>query len=68
MIAYGASRYALARGDRKEAEELYYLITWCLEYCRRQINAGGVVASDSDEPGRTFPIRRCKSVHIIPVL
>lgn len=55
MIAYGASRYALARGDRKEAEELWPLITWCLEYCRRQINADGVVASDSDELEGRFP-------------
>lgn len=55
MIAYGASRYALARGDRKEAEELWPLITWCLEYCKRQINDEGVVASDSDELEGRFP-------------
>ncbi len=55
MIAYGASRYALAKGDRKEAEELWPLIEWCLEYCRRQINAEGVVASDSDELEGRFP-------------
>ncbi|MDE5674628.1 MAG: hypothetical protein K2I44_04710, partial [Muribaculaceae bacterium] len=55
MIAYGASRYALARGDRAEAEELWNLVEWCLEYCRRQINADGVVASDSDELEGRFP-------------
>lgn len=55
MIAYGASRYALARGSRDEAEELWPLIEWCLEYCRRQINSDGVVASDSDELEGRFP-------------
>lgn len=55
MIAYGASRYALARGDRGEAEELWPLITWCLEYCKRKLNRDGVVASDSDELEGRFP-------------
>lgn len=55
MIAYGASRYALARGNREEAEELWPLITWCLEYCRRNLNEGGVVASDADELENRFP-------------
>jgi hypothetical protein len=55
MIAYGASRFALAYGDRKTAEELWPLISWCLEYCKRKINAGGVVASDSDELEGRFP-------------
>lgn len=55
MIAYGASRYALARGDKKEAEELWPLIEWCLEYCQRQINADGVVASNTDELEFRFP-------------
>ncbi|MGL5546729.1 MAG: hypothetical protein ACRDCS_06975, partial [Tannerellaceae bacterium] len=49
MIAYGAARYALARGDRKEAQQLWPLISWCLEYCKRNLNSEGVVASDSDE-------------------
>lgn len=49
MCAYGAARYALARADRQEAEELWPFIVWCLEYCRRQVNADGVVCSDSDE-------------------
>jgi len=46
MIAYGAGRFALAYGDRKTGEELWRLISWCLEYCRRKVNANGVVASD----------------------
>lgn len=49
MIACGAARYALARGDRAEAAELWPLVEWCLEYCRRQLTADGVVASDTDE-------------------
>ena len=55
MIAYGASRFALAYGDRPTAEELWKLISWCLEYCRRKIDADGVVASDSDELEGRFP-------------
>lgn len=55
MIAYGASRYALARASKEEAKELWPLIEWCLEYCRRQLNEGGVVASDSDELENRFP-------------
>ena len=54
MIAYGAARYALARGDMAEARELWPLIQWCLEYCRRQINEDGVVASDTDELENRF--------------
>ena len=55
MVAYGAARYALARGDKGEAEELWPLIEWCLEYCRRNLNDKGVVASDSDELEGRFP-------------
>ena len=55
MIAYGAARYALARGNKQEAETLWPLIEWCLEYCRRQLNEQGVVASDSDELEGRFP-------------
>jgi hypothetical protein len=55
MIAYGAARYALARGDRREAEELWTLIEWCLEYCRRRVNDEGAVISDSDELEGRFP-------------
>ena len=49
MIAYGAAHFAMATGDKNVAEELWPLIEWCLEYCNRQLNEGGVVASDSDE-------------------
>src|SRR5579872_236001 len=55
MVAYGAARFALAYGDRRTGEELWKLITWCLEYCRRRINSGGVVASESDELEGRFP-------------
>ncbi len=55
MIAYGASRFALALGDKKSAEELWPLIEWCIEYSRRKINADGVVSSDSDELEGRFP-------------
>jgi hypothetical protein len=55
MIAYGASRYALTRGSKAEAEELWPLIEWCLEYSRRQINDKGVVKSDRDELEGRFP-------------
>lgn len=55
MIAYGASRYALASGNEQEAEELWPLISWCLEYCRRKLNKEGVVCSDSDELEGRFP-------------
>ena len=55
MIAYGASRYALARGDKGEAEQLWPLIEWTLEYCHRKLNKEGVVTSDSDELEGRFP-------------
>jgi hypothetical protein len=55
MIAYGAARFALAAGDRAAAEELWPLITWCLEYLKRQVTAEGVIASDSDELENRFP-------------
>ena len=55
MIAYGAARYALARADKEEAEQLWPLIEWCLEFSNRKINADGVVASDSDELEGRFP-------------
>lgn len=55
MIAYGASRFALSLGEKEAAEEIWPLIEWCLEYCRRKINADGVVSSDSDELEGRFP-------------
>lgn len=55
MIAYGASRFALAYGDKETANELWPLIEWCLEYSRRKTDARGVIASDSDELEGRFP-------------
>jgi hypothetical protein len=55
MIAYGASRFALAVGDKDAAEEIWPLIEWCIEYSRRKINKDGVVSSDSDELEGRFP-------------
>ena len=54
MIAYGASRYALALSDMATARELWPLIRWCLEYCNRKLNEGGVVESDADELENRF--------------
>ena len=55
MIAYGAARYALVKGNIAEAEKLWPLIEWCLEYCRLKLNSDGVVTSDSDELEGRFP-------------
>lgn len=49
MIAYGATQFVLAYGNKETAEEFWPLIKWCLEYCRRQLNEEGVVKSESDE-------------------
>jgi len=55
MIAYGASRFALASGNIDIAKELWPLIEYCLEFSRRKINPDGVVNSDSDELEGRFP-------------
>jgi hypothetical protein len=55
MIAYGASRYALTYGSVDSAKVLWPLISWCLEYSSRHINAQGVVESKSDELEGRFP-------------
>ena len=55
MIAYGAGRFALALGNKEEALKLWPLITWCLEFCHRNLNENGVVLSDSDELENRFP-------------
>lgn len=55
MLAYGASRYCLERGDREIAKEVWPLIEWCLEYCHRRINKNGVVASEGDELEHRLP-------------
>jgi hypothetical protein len=55
MIAYGASRYALANGNVDSAKVLWPLIEWCLEYLKRKLNSSGVVSSNSDELEGRFP-------------
>ncbi|WP_114938859.1 hypothetical protein [Mucilaginibacter endophyticus] len=55
MIAYGASRFALAYGKIDSARKLWPLITWCLEYSRRHISQEDVVTSDADELEGRFP-------------
>lgn len=55
MIAYGASRYALATGNIDSARKLWPLIEWCLEYSKRKMNSEGVVTSDKDELEGRFP-------------
>ncbi|MEN8123223.1 MAG: hypothetical protein ABFS35_22990 [Bacteroidota bacterium] len=55
MIAYGASRFALAYSNKETAKELLPLIKWSLEYCELQMLPEGVIASDSDELEGRFP-------------
>ncbi len=55
MVAYGASRYALAAGSPQQAKQLLPLINWCLAYNERQATKDGVIASDSDELENRFP-------------
>ncbi|WP_340679878.1 hypothetical protein [Paraglaciecola sp.] len=55
MIAYGASRYALAIADKAQATELLPLIDWCLDFSFNKITKDGVIASDSDELEGRFP-------------
>jgi hypothetical protein len=55
MIAYGASRFALAYADVQQATSLAPLIDWCIAYSYQQLTADGVIASDSDELEGRFP-------------
>ena len=55
MLAYGASRFALAYGRKETAKALLPLIKWCLSYCEVKLLPEGVVASDSDELEGRFP-------------
>ena len=55
MIAYGASRFSLAYGNRGIAQEFWPLIRWCLAYLEKQKGPDGVIASDSDELEGRFP-------------
>ncbi len=58
MLAYGASRFALASGDKVLAQTEWPLVAWCLEYCRRKVDTNGVVESDADELENRFPSGR----------
>lgn len=55
MYAYGASRFLLAYGNKKVAEELWPAIEWSLEYNRRRKTSEGVIASESDEMEGRLP-------------
>jgi hypothetical protein len=55
MIAYGASRFALASGKPEIARELWPLIKWCFEYLDTKLTGEGVIASDNDELEGRFP-------------
>ncbi|MCG9731249.1 hypothetical protein L1D44_15740 [Shewanella sp. Isolate13] len=55
MIAYGASRFALAYGDKQEAKALLPLIDWCIDFSFAKQTDEGVIASDSDELEGRFP-------------
>lgn len=55
MYAYGAALFALALGDTDVAAELWPAVVWCLNYCEKQKNNDGVIASDSDELEGRFP-------------
>ena len=49
MIAYGASHFLLASGNRQYADTLWPLLDWALRYCEQKKNAAGVIESDADE-------------------
>jgi len=55
MIAFGASQYALLLGNKEKALEIWPLIEWCLEYCKRRLNEQGVVMSTTDEMEGRIP-------------
>ena len=55
MVAYGATRFALALGRTDTAHKLWPLIEWCLACCKHYLNGEGVVTSDSDELENRFP-------------
>jgi len=55
MIAYGASRFALAYGQKAQAKSLLPLIDWCIAFSYKKMSKSGVIASDSDELEGRFP-------------
>lgn len=55
MYLYGGASFALACGDEEKVRRLWPKLKWCAEYCRRRLNAQGVVESDTDELEGRFP-------------
>jgi hypothetical protein len=55
MYLSGTARFLLGLGDAAVARELWPALVWTAEYCQRQTNAHGVIASDCDELERRFP-------------
>lgn len=55
MIAYGATHFVLATGNKRYADTLWPLIQWALDYSEQKKNAAGVIASDADELEGRFP-------------
>jgi hypothetical protein len=55
MIAYGATHFLLASGDKAKAQEIWPLIDWCLQYTQKRVTPEGIVASESDELEGRFP-------------
>jgi hypothetical protein len=55
MIAFGATHFLLASGNPKNANEIWPLIDWCLQYNKKRVTTDGVVASESDELEGRFP-------------
>ncbi len=49
MVAYGTSKYLLAKSDIQQAQTLWPLIKWSLHYCHNQMNTEGAIQSESDE-------------------
>lgn len=54
MYGSGAARFVLELGDEQVTEELLPAIEWCVAYCEQNINAYGVLNSDSDELENRF--------------
>lgn len=55
MLAYGATHFCLASGNKANADTLWPLIEWGLAYCDKMKNSQGVIASASDELEGRFP-------------
>ncbi|MBC8110142.1 MAG: six-hairpin glycosidase-like protein, partial [Verrucomicrobia bacterium] len=55
MIAFGASHFLLASGNKSYATELLPLLEWCLAWCEKNKIPEGVIASASDELEGRFP-------------